>query len=678
MKRLQWLMACVIYAVALPAMMAGAQSGARMPLQAQLDGVRRKVYPALVNITVVYRYYDEGRAHRNPAGGSGVIISPDGYVVTNFHVAGHTTHITCTLSGGATYDARDVADDPLSDLSILKLRTPPHSTLPYARLGDSSKLRVGDFVLAMGNPLMLSSSMTLGIVSNTKRVFTDFTGTEIQDVELDEGEKTGLYTRWIQHDALILPGNSGGPLVNLQGQVVGINELGDSGVGFAIPSNIVRTVFHQILDYGHVKRGWSGITVLPVDKMGRTTGALVSSITPNSPAQAGGIRPGDIIMAVNGQPTTVRFWEQVPVFYQNIATLPAGKRVAIRLLRNGVLQTREITIAPMRPFLGKEREVAADGVSVRSITPAMALERYLPNTNGVIVTGVRPGYPFESAQPPIAADDVIETVNGAHVTTLESFQRLMAATGGKDALIGFRRQDDQMFTVVKPEIPKAQDVSTDLPQAWLGIRTQVLVPEVAARLNLKGHTGFLITEVYPWTEAAKAGLRAGDAVVSLDGSPLTASRLQDSEDLKQAISNLSVGDVAKLGVIRNGVASTIACTLEATPTGASQEKTVRSKEFEFGARELSKLDRIRHHWAENENGLLVTEAINGGWANVAGLHIDDLLLSINGRQVPDAASFNRVMAAILKNKPKVISMFVRRDVETHFVFIQPDWSHLSR
>ena len=161
--------------------------------KAALDDARRKVYPALVNIAVVFRFYESGRAQRAPAGGSGVIISPDGYVLTNFHVAGHTTHITCTLASGESLDAKVVADDPLSDLSVLKLRRDPADKAPlaYAALGDSDKLQVGDAVLAMGNPLMLSSSMTLGIVSNPKRVFTDFTGTEMEDMQLDEGERTG-------------------------------------------------------------------------------------------------------------------------------------------------------------------------------------------------------------------------------------------------------------------------------------------------------------------------------------------------------------------------------------------------------------------------------------------------------------------------------------------------------
>ena len=163
-------------------------------------------------------------------------------MLTNYHVAGESSRIVCRLPTKEQIEAEVVVHDPLTDLSVLRLkletRKDRNLPIPYARLGDSSRLAVGQPVLAMGNPLTLSSSMTLGIVGNPSRVFTSFTGADMEDQDLGEGQLTGLFTKWIQHDALILPGNSGGPLVNLRGEVVGINELGGNGVGFAIPSNL--------------------------------------------------------------------------------------------------------------------------------------------------------------------------------------------------------------------------------------------------------------------------------------------------------------------------------------------------------------------------------------------------------------------------------------------------------
>ena len=293
------------------------------------------------------------------------------------------------MPDGETLDASVITHDPLTDLSVLKLnldkRKPGSPPLPYAVLGDSDNLKVGDYVLAMGNPLMLASSMTLGIVSNTKRVFTDFTGTEMEDMELEGGEKTGLFTRWIQHDALILPGNSGGPLVSLKGEVVGINELGGNGVGFAIPSDIAAGVLKQALS-GGIKRGWLGISVLPVKKLGLEEGTLVSAVWPNSPAAKAGIKPGDILLTLDGAAADVRFFEEAPLFYQRVASLPAGKSISITYRRNGATESATAVVAPMEKSIGDEDENKTLGVTIQEITEPFARLQEMPDKNGVYVT----------------------------------------------------------------------------------------------------------------------------------------------------------------------------------------------------------------------------------------------------------------------------------------------------
>ncbi len=645
-----------------------------------LDAARHKVYPALVNIAVISREFSGGRTQRAPAGGSGVIISPDGYVLTNFHVAGHTTHITCTLADGEAMDDRVIAHDPLSDLSVLKLRRPPHGPpLPFATLGDSDALQVGDSVLAMGNPLMLSSSMTMGIVSNTKRVFTDFTGTELEDMSLDEGEKTGTFTRWIQHDALILPGNSGGPLVNLQGEVVGINELGGSGVGFAIPSNLARTVFQDVLRYGKVRRGWLGLSVMPVSKLGRTTGALVSSVTPASPAARAGVQPGDLILALDDAPVAVRFFEEVPVFYQRVARLPVGRLARLGLLRDGRTLQVAARVAALEPSLSPEEEFSGMGVTVRALTADMALALHLPDTHGVLVTGVRPGMPFEGAEPPISEDDVIDAVNGQPTPDPAAFRRALAETektGRKDGFpVSLRRDGESLLAIVKPDSAPPPDGGGDLPRAWIGIKTQVLTPEVASALSLPGAAGFRVTEVYPGTEADRAGLKTGDVLSSLNGTALDASRPQDAGDLTHQIEALNVGDKAQFGVRRGAATLTIPVVLEPTPASAAQAQTARSKELEFGVRAVTLMDRVDNHWAAPQQGVLVTDVTSGGWAAVAGLRPNDLILSLNGHKIADVASFEQYLPALIHKRPKVIAAFLRRDVQTQFVFLEPDWSH---
>ncbi len=649
-------------------------------LRQDLSAVRAAVYPALVNISVVMRYYDGGRAQRSPAGGSGVIISKDGYVLTNFHVAGHTTHIVCTLLDGEVLDADDVADDVLTDLSVLKLRLSerpnPHAPLHYAVLGNSDNLQVGDFVLAMGNPLMLSSSITLGVVSNTKRVFTDFTGTQMEDMEIGQGEKSGILTRWIQHDALILPGNSGGPLVNMKGEVVGINELGAGGAGFAIPSNLAAQVYRQVVHYGSVRRGWLGLGVLPVQKVGRTTGALVASVTAKSSAEAAGIRPGDILLSIDGQPTNVQFFEEAPLFYQCVAAMPVGRHVQIRLLRNGTPETVTATIQPMENFLDDEREFRTMGVTVRDLTPAMARERFLPSTDGVLITGVRPGYPFETAQPPLAGGDIIHGVDGHAVTDLSSLRSVINGMHKSEFPVSFQRKDEFLIAYVKKDAPSSSNDGGDLPQAWLGVKTQVLVPDLARSLGCPDSTGFRITQVMPWTEAAKAGLKVGDIITELNGSALDATQLQDSMALSNAIEQLNVGDKASLTVLRDGKPQQVAVILEPTPATAADAKSTHQEEFDFVVREITLADRSEHHWSHDQKGLLVQDVTFGGWADVAGLRLDDLLLTVNGQPVAGVDQFKQVMSGVLRQHPKIVTLFVRRKDLTHFVFIEPDWSKL--
>jgi serine protease Do len=657
--------AFISLSLALGAGEALAQRNASDALRRDMEVARRKVYPALVNITVVTKYFAGGRAQRAPSGGSGVIVTRQGHVLTNFHVAGHSTRINCTLPSGETMEASVVTHDPLTDLSVLKLRLDKRASgsksVPYAGIGDSDKLEVGDYVLAMGNPLMLSSSMTLGVVSNTKRVFTDFIGTEIEDQNLDSGEKTGVFTRWIQHDALILPGNSGGPLVNLKGEVVGINELGGNGVGFAIPSNIAKHVLQQALAHGAVTRGWLGISVLPVEKLGRKSGALVSAVAPGSPAEKAGIKPGEILISIDGAPVSARFFEQVPLVYQRIAALESGHKARLQVEAAGKTRTVATQVSRMEKYVGDEDEIRDLGITV----------------NGVLITGLRAGFPFEAAQPKLTEGDIVLSVNGLPTNTLAQFRKAVAAAARQEVAVTFRRRTESLVTAVKPPEDKSSDVDAELPKPWLGIRTQVVTPEVARALKTPDTKGFRVTLVYPWTEASKGGLKTGDIITSLNGNELDASRPQDADDLRRTIEDLTIGEKAEIGVLRAGKEIKLAVLLEAPPATSDKAKRTAQKEFEFGARDVTPMDRMTNNWPRNQQGLLVTDVTTGGWASMSGLRVDDLILSVNGLPVSNVAEFDRAMARVMKSHPKVVRVFVRRGATTHFVFIEPDWSKVT-
>ncbi len=234
---------------------------ARPALEAAISRVR----PALVRIHVVSTEYREGRELKFQAVGSGAIISKDGFLITNHHVAGHAARIVCTLWNREEVEAQLIGTDPLTDISVLKLKPEEPRQFVAAAFGDSSKMSVGDSVLAMGSPMALSQSVTLGIISNVEMIMPRMLG-GMGRFQLD-GEDVGALIRWIAHDAAIYPGNSGGPLVNLRGEIVGINEI-SLGLSGAIPGNLARSVAEEIMARGKVRRSWLGLDAQPRFKHG--------------------------------------------------------------------------------------------------------------------------------------------------------------------------------------------------------------------------------------------------------------------------------------------------------------------------------------------------------------------------------------------------------------------------
>src|SRR5579859_2795584 len=230
--------------------------GSATNLHAAVEAAITRMRPALVRIRVVFTEYREGRELNTQAVGSGAIITKDGYIITNHHVAGHAARLICTLWNREEIEAELIGTDPLTDISVIKLKPEQPREFVPATFGDSSKINVGDSVLAMGSPMALSQSATLGIISNGEMIMPRMFG-PLSRFRLD-GEDVGSLVRWIGHDAAIYGGNSGGPLVNLNGQIIGINEI-RFGLSGAIPGNLARTVSSELMDHGKVKRSWLGL-----------------------------------------------------------------------------------------------------------------------------------------------------------------------------------------------------------------------------------------------------------------------------------------------------------------------------------------------------------------------------------------------------------------------------------
>ena len=286
---------------------------------------KNRVAPALVHIRPVKEVYARGKREEVVAIGSGFIISPDGYVCTNEHVIGQSRAVACILSDKNEVEAEVVGVDPYTDIGVLKLKT--DRPLPYVTLGDSERIESGQTVMALGSPHGLARSVSLGIISVTDR-------------HLDAAEaRMSPFNNWIQTDAAINPGNSGGPLVNLRGEVIGVNARmlrGAENVGFAIPINVAKEVIDEIIRDGRVRRSWVGISLQ--EMMAKTDdptqrGVVISDIDPLSPASEAALRPGDVLIAVNGAPVDARFPEDLPPIRKRITDLPIGEKAVFTVRR---------------------------------------------------------------------------------------------------------------------------------------------------------------------------------------------------------------------------------------------------------------------------------------------------------------------------------------------------------
>jgi len=654
----------------------------REGLRTLIESARNRVFPALVNINVVTVNYWDGKEHKGTAVGSGTIISPDGYVITNQHVTDNGKKFRCTLADKQEIPARLVGEDPLTDLAVIqldltKLKTPKES-LAVAAFGDSDDLRVGDQVMAMGSPLALSRSVTLGIVSNTQRVFSGHDQNDLEEMELESGQRTGLFTRWIQHDALIHPGNSGGPLVNLKGQIVGINELGGNAIGFAIPSNLAKSVADLLIKHGEVERSWLGIALKPIEKTGYDRGVLVNSVVDDSPAAKSGIKAGDVIVRLDGEEITVRFAEEIPMTMKRLAEYPIGARVRIAYERDGEEAEAQVVTTRLEKDRGDETALRAWGLTVEEITDRMARERRLDSTSGAIVSSVRSGGPAQLAEPPLSYGDVIRKIDDQPIENLaalvERYKSIMATSPLPEyLLIEFDRSGKNQVTLLKPKPEDDEDPPREVPKAWIGIATQPVIDKLAKQLGHPDDLGYRVTRVYPNTRAASSQLKAGDIILALNGQPLRPRGMQDAGLFNRQLRKLDIDSEAKLSVLRGDEKMDITVELERTRIAPAEARKDRNRDFEMTVREITFFDRDDNRWSVDTKGVIVEMVEDAGWASLGGLESDDLIQRINGKPIKGLKSYRREMKKISEEQPKRVVFVVLRGASTRFQFVEPEW-----
>ena len=439
----------------------GAAPVATTPAPAWVE-IARAVKPAVVNVStrstresrtpedMMREFFGRGfpggetpgrSPRRNVRGlGTGFVINADGYVLTNNHVVDGASEIRVKFADGRELPGKVVGGDGKTDLALLKVEA---TGLPVVPLGDSSKLEVGEPVMAVGNPFGLEQTVTTGIVSATGRAIG-----------------AGPYDDFIQTDASINPGNSGGPLINARGEAVGVNTAiasgngGSVGIGFAIPTNLVKPVVAQLAQTGRVTRGWLGVSIQPLTQelassfgLPDTGGALVSGVMESSPAARVGLKQGDVIVAYNGRPVT-----RVNDLPRAVAETPVGREVPIEVVRDGKRMSLTVKVAELQD---PERRVASGdgpaaarlGIAARSLTPELARSLNVPDARGVLVERVEDGSRAQAAG--LAAGDVIVEVNRAPVTSVGALQEALAKhPADKPVLMLVQREGQSLYLTV--------------------------------------------------------------------------------------------------------------------------------------------------------------------------------------------------------------------------------------
>jgi len=390
-------------------------------------------------------FFNIPRERREKSLGSGVIVSKDGLVLTNNHVVENAEEILITLSDEREMEAKIVGTDPKSDVAVLKLKGKLKGIKPIP-IGDSTKLRLGEIVLAMGNPFGLDHTVTMGIVSAKGRANVGITD----------------YEDFIQTDAAINPGNSGGALINLKGELVGINTAiisrsgGYQGIGFAIPSNMAQSIMNSLVKHGKVIRGWLGVSIQDMDEglakamgLNQTRGVLVSDVVEDSPAQKAGIKRGDVILKINEKQIN-----NTGQLRSTIASLGAGTKVSIQYVRNKKQKTGTVELEQLPENLVEhsffEKDYGAlSGITIAPLNDENKSKYQIPDqvNQGVIIANIKEGSPAQMAN--LKSGDIILEINQIEVNSVDDFRKAYKRSPNGDTLLLIYRNGRAYYLVLK-------------------------------------------------------------------------------------------------------------------------------------------------------------------------------------------------------------------------------------
>lgn len=648
--------------------------------RARIQSARDAVLPYVVSIFVVREDAVQGRAELRVSAGSGTIVSRDGHVATNAHVTENGKRFRVVLADKRELSAILVGEDALSDIAVLKIRDVPEDGFPFAHFATENDLQAGDVVMAMGAPWGMAHSVSQGVVNNPERLLLSLFQDEADyEQQLGQNQPTARFYAWIQHDASISPGNSGGPLVDLRGRIVGINTRGNimgGDMAFAIPAPVAAKIVADLIAHGTVPRSFFGFGVRSLKRSGYDRGVLVSSVIRGSPAAKSGLEPGDRIVALDGVPVTVAEPEQVPPFLRALTERAIGATMAVTYLRNGTERRAALVSTEYPPDLGHDLEVKAWGVTFTELTPNIARSRYLGREAGLLVTGVLPGKRAATAHPPWLVGDVVHAIDGKPVSSRTDMQALDLDNGGAAArrVVSIERNGAQLVSVLdaRPARDEGKKLR-ELPKAWIGIETQPITATTAALIDGPAGGGYRITRVYDGSPADTAGIRVGDVLTTLAGAAVPVSGDIGDEPLQSRIREALLDEPLSLGLWRAGKAMQLAVKPVAAPTPASSLRSRSIEWLDLGVRNIGFYDRVSRGMAQDSQGVIVENVVPGGLGGLAHLAAGDVVLRVNGQIVEDIDGFERLTDRKSRPAGTPLSFLVLRGSRTRLLYLDAEW-----
>ena len=659
---------------------------------------REAVLPHVVSILVVREDFSGGEARLSLSGGTGTIIRADGYIATNAHVTENGQRFRVVLNDQREFPAKLIGTDAVSDLAVLKIVAPSGVVFGFASFSASvSDLKPGDTVLAMGAPWGMRDSVSAGVINNVNRLMVSLFEDEADyEQSLNESQVTARYYAWIQHDASISPGNSGGPLVDLHGRIVGVNTRGNvfgGDMAFSIPAPIARNVVDTLIAKGKVSRSDFGFGVRSLRGTGLVAGGLISDVDRGSAAEKAGLKPGDRLLMLDSMAVNLLEPEAIPNFRRELTERKVGSTLAMQIDRNG--QERTINVVSIEQVDAKPREIeiAHFGVSVIEVTANIARARYLESTDGVLVQGLRTGGPAATAQPAILVGDRITRVNGQIVKTLIDFQTLAGtladgADTGTPLTISLNRRGQSLLALITPA-PKRliPPINPELDKAWAGWEVQPVPSTLAAQLNL-AEGGFRVTRVYPKGPAMAAGIKVGDMIIATGDNPVKPSGLKETSALDLRVRNAERNQPFAVTIMRNATTvladvlprqnkMTFNLNLIEEPKAAEKTERLWNDKLSVTLRAITFYDRIERQLTEGQQGVILERIENGGYGGLAHLREGDLLVRLGALAVADLAGFEAALALAEKSGVDKLSFLVMRGAETRLLFVDAPWREVK-